>query len=154
MKNRKAFGSNLCCLLGICGAAACSIAMFAVPLGLVGASVAAGAKAGTAQSMAGMPGTSDMSQTESTMVHAGTSTWVTLLNRYGPELLVASVLLMVIALAVRRSVAGASAAVLGGIVLFYGMYGQSNMTVMWSATILGMLILLASMFGLRRLPLM
>ncbi len=134
------FGTSLCCLLGICGAAACSVAMFAVPLGLVGAGVAVGAKAGTASGMAGMSRAS-----------GAIPAWVTLLSRYGPELLAVSLLLVVAALVVRRSMAGAGAALIGGIVLFYGMYGQANVSVMWLATIAGLLLLLASPFGLHPL---
>jgi hypothetical protein len=120
--------------------------MFAVPLGIVGAGIAAGVKADSASSMAGM---SDMSNMGGATAHAPPlPMWLTLLDRYGPELLVASVFLMVGALAVRRSIVGAMAALAGGIVQFYGMYGQSNMTVMWSATIVGMRLLLASLYAL------
>lgn len=106
--------------------------MFAVPLGIVGAGIAAGAKgARSMQNMGGME-------------------WPSLLTQYGPELLVASVVLTTLAVAFRRSLLGALTAIGGGVILYYGMYMQTNVSIMAALTIIGLTLLLLSMLGLRQ----
>jgi nicotinic acid phosphoribosyltransferase len=115
-------GTSLCCALGACGAIACSIAMFAAPLGILGASVTAGAKADSMQSMGAMAGMSPTASAAAAAAHV--PAWIALLNLFGPQLLIVSVVLVIAALAVRRSVFGALAAVAAGMLLYYGMYAQ------------------------------
>lgn len=139
-------GSACCAAVGVVGALACSISMFAVPLGIVGAGIAAGAK--SASSMPGMPGMGNGAAPAGATAHL--PAWIGVLNRYGPEILIVSVLLVVTALALRRSVPGVVAAVIGGIVLYYGMYAQPSIAVMAGATIVGLLLLMIPMFELTR----
>lgn len=118
--------------------------MFAVPLGIVGAGVAAGAKANSMQSMESMSGTPSSAAQAANM-----PAWIALLNRIGPELLIGSVALVILALAFRRSVSGTITSLVAGIILYYGMYSQTNMRLMWIAAATGFVLLLVSMLGLR-----
>ena len=135
------------CALGVCGAIACSFAMFAVPLGIVGVGTAAAAKgASSMQGMAGMGSMGDISASST----AHLPVWLDVLNHFGPQLLIASVMLIVVALALRRAPFAATVALIGGIVLYYGMYLQANMLAMESGTVAGLGMLISAMFGLRR----
>ncbi len=81
---------------------------------------------------------------------AATPAWLSGLLRFGPEILVASLLLVIVPLALRRSI-GTLPAVVGGTILFAGMYVQSNGTIMVIATGLGFsLIVTALLFGNRK----
>ncbi|MDE2572849.1 MAG: hypothetical protein KGM44_10060 [bacterium] len=143
--------NKVVCTLGLCGAGACSLAMFAVPLGIVGAGVAAGTAVGS--SMHGMESTSGMAGGAASGAGVHLPAWVTTLNRLGPELLIVSVLVMIAALALRRARYGIALTVVGGAVLYYGMYVQSNMTVMGAATVFGLaLLVLAMLLGIWRQP--
>jgi hypothetical protein len=68
--------------------------------------------------------------------------WVTLI-RFGPEILVVSVLLLTLAAALRRRTA-AVPALTGGVILYGGMYVQPSVSVMYVAMILGTALLVLS----------
>lgn len=145
MSGRK-IGTTLCCAIGACGAIACSVAMFAVPLGIVGASAATVAKASTMQSMSDM---SSMPAAHAGAHPASLPSWIALLDRFGPELLAVSMALVLAAMVVRRSTAGGLLALLAGIVLYFGMYGPVSLTIMWIATGTGFALLIASLIAPR-----
>jgi len=143
--NGRKLVTSLCCALGIVGAIACTVGMFAIPLGLAGAGIAAIANADSMQNMSGMSTTGTASSTGSHL-----PAWIAIVNRFGPEILLGSVVLMIAGLAIRRSLFGALIALLGGIVLYYGMYGTTNITIMWPVTGAGMILLFIALIGLRR----
>lgn len=131
--------SRILSLIGVLGTGVCAVAMFAVSLGLVGASATVSAKA--SRTMDSMSSVGSM---------AATPAWLSGLLRFGPEILVASLLLVIVPLALRRSI-GTLPAVVGGTILFAGMYVQSNGTIMVIATGLGFsLIVTALLFGNRK----
>ena len=66
--------------------------------------------------------------------------WLDIVLRWGPEILVVSVLLIVISAALRRRSA-ALPAIGGGLVLYVGMYAQPNLTLMYPAMAVGTLLL-------------
>ncbi|TAM60245.1 hypothetical protein EPN52_05715 [bacterium] len=138
--------ASACCALGVCGAIACSVAMFAVPLGIVGAAAAAGANTAT-HGMGAMTGMAGAGGSAPSATHL--PAWVAILDDYGKALLSGSVTLMVLALLFRRSIFGVTTAVIGGLVLYYGMYLQTNMPLMEVTTGFGLVLLLLAMLGLR-----
>ena len=141
--NRSSLASKLAFGVGVCGAFACSVTMIALPLGLVGAGVASGAKAASGgDSMAGMGGMTAAKSSQQ-------PPWLAALPTYGPELLLGSIVLIVLALAIRRSW-WASVAVVGGAVLYVGMYVQQNVAVMNASIVVGLAVLIASALGFRR----
>jgi hypothetical protein len=75
--------------------------------------------------------------------------WWEAIVRLGPEILIASVLLVALAVSLRRRVA-ALPAIAGGLILYVGMYAQPGLVVMEAATVLGIALLLcAYVVGLR-----
>ena len=66
----------------------------------------------------------------------------------GPALLVASTVAIVVAFALRRPVA-AVPALAGGALLYWGMYGQSNLAVMYGTIAAGLVIWTATFWWLR-----
>ena len=109
--------------------------MFAVQLGLVAAGAVAIAK-GNASSR-DMGSMTSMGSAAASSAHGFVPSIVGALNRFGPEILVGSVALVVLALAARRSI-GLVPALGGGIILYVGMYVQTNVTIMWLATVAGL----------------
>jgi hypothetical protein len=103
--------------LGGLGSLACAISMILAGLG-VGASAASAGMAGMERSGSAPHGL------------------LGLLRHAGPALLIASIVLVAAALAVRRPTA-AVPALLAGAVLYAGMYSQSNTGVMYTAIALG-----------------
>lgn len=142
--NSQRLGTSLCCALGVCGAVACSVAMFALPLGIVGASVAAGAKADSMQNMSGMPGADSVAS-------RSVPPWIAALNHVGPELMVASVALVLLAALLRKSTLAAGTALAAGGILYYGMYAQARMSIMWVFTAIGLTLLVVSAIGIPRI---
>ncbi len=112
---------TVCCAAagaaGGLGSLACAISMILAGLG-VGASAASAGMAGMDQ-----PGSTPRGL-------------LGLLRHAGPALLIASIVLVAVALALRRP-ATAFPALLAGAVLYVGMYSQSNAAVMYTAIALG-----------------
>lgn len=75
--------------------------------------------------------------------------WLDPIVRFGPEILVASLLLVVAGVALRRRSA-AGPAVVGGVVLYVGMYMQKSLLLMYVAIgVGGILLLLGYVVSLR-----
>lgn len=119
--------------LGIAGAILCSLSMIAPIVGLIAAQ--------GLRSSGGMSG--------SATGHTQVPSWWEILLRLGPEVLITSVLLVVLTLAFRRPVAMVPA-IIGGLILYLGMYDQPSSTVMYATTAVGIVsLLLAFLAGLR-----
>lgn len=119
--------------LGIAGAILCSLSMIAPTIGLIAAQ--------------GLRSPGGMSS--SATGHTQLPSWWEILLRLGPEVLIASVLLVVLTLAFRRPVA-ILPAIIGGLILYLGMYAQPSSTVMYATTAVGIVsLLLAFLAGLR-----
>jgi hypothetical protein len=108
--------------------------MVAPALGLIAAQ-------GVRSSMGGMGGSESAGQGQ-------LPAWWEAIVRLGPEILVVSVLLVALAVSLRRRVA-ALPAIAGGLILYVGMYVQTSMIAMEAATVLGIaLLVLAYAAGL------
>jgi hypothetical protein len=117
--------------------------MVAAAIGLFASGGAAAAK-GAGSSMAGMSGMgSSSSSGGAASRYPG---WLDALIRFGPEILVISVVLLTLAVALRRP-AAAVPALVGGAILYLGMYGQQNLAVMYVAMIIGTLLLAVSVIA-------
>ncbi len=112
---------TVCCAAagaaGGLGSLACAISMILAGLG-----------AGASAASAGMAGMNQPGSTPHGLLG--------LLRRAGPALLIASIVLVTVALALRRP-AAAVPALLAGAVLYAGMYSQSNAALMYTAIALG-----------------
>lgn len=113
-----------CGALGIGGTVLCSLSMLASAAGLFAAERAVG-HAGSGSGRPQGPG------------------WFDAIVRFGPEILVASILLVAVAVALRTRV-GLLLVVLGGIVLYVGMYVQPDQLLMYLAMVLGVAVVLSA----------
>lgn len=131
-----------CTAAGVAGSALCSFAMVAAAVGLF---ATAGTTAAGSSSMAGMGSAQPAGRARARVaLHA--------IVRFGPEILVASLLLLALGVGLRRRWALLPAA-LGGVVLYVGMYVQSSLTWMYVAIAVGTgLLLLAFALTLRPRP--
>lgn len=135
---RKGAAAAVAATVGVGGSALCSFGMVAAAVGLF---ATAGASAAHT-SMAGMgtansPGSSSL------------PAWLDPIVRFGPEILVVSLLLVVAGVALRRRSA-AGPAVVGGVVLYVGMYMQKSLLLMYVAIgVGGILLLLGYVVSLR-----
>ena len=138
--------ATCCSVAGIGGSLVCSLSMVAAAVGLFLVGGAAAAK-GTGSPMAGMSGMgSGSSSGTAASRYPG---WLDVVIRFGPEILVVSVLLLTLAVALRRRTA-AVPALIGGLILYAGMYAQPSLAVMYAAMILGTaLLVLAYVASLR-----
>lgn len=118
-----------CAVAGLAGSALCSFAMVAAAVGLF---TAAGATA-SHSSMAGMGSMRAAAQQE--------PEWLQAIVRFGPEILIASLLLLALGIGTRRRSALVPIA-LGGAVLYAGMYVQRSLTWMYVAIAVGTALLL------------
>jgi len=131
---------------GTCGSFACVAAMVLPLVGLAGAGAAAGAQA-AGGSMAGMgPATTTATSGAS---HPGGVLGA--LVTYGPELLVVSVLLVAASFALRRPVA-ALPAVVAGALLYWGMYAQASVALMYVTIVVAYLAWVAVYAWVRTRP--
>jgi hypothetical protein len=80
---------------------------------------------------------------------AGQPAWFDALIRYGPELLIVSIVLIVVAFAIQRS-RWTIAAAAGGAILYAGMYAQQSLAVMYASIAVGFAFFVAAAIGLRR----
>ena len=141
-------GSRLatcCSVVGIGGSILCSISMVAAAVGLFASSGAVAAK-GAGSSMAGMSGTGPGSTPSHGPGWPGTL-WVFLI-RFGPEILIVSIIILTIAVALRRREA-AIPALLGGVILYAGMYAQPILAWMYVAMVVGTSLLLLAYLASR-----
>jgi hypothetical protein len=138
VNRRKRAATALAATVGVGGSALCSFGVVAAAVGLFAAEGASAAHT----SMAGMrtrnsPGPSRLPQ------------WLDAIVRFRPEILVVSLLLVVAGVALRRRSA-AIPAVVGGVVLYVGMYVQKSLILMYVAIgVGGILLLLGYVVSLR-----
>jgi len=75
--------------------------------------------------------------------------WLDALIRFGPEILIISILLLAFAVGLRRRDAVVPA-LIGGLILYVGMYAQPSLAVMYAAMVVGTaLLVLAFVASLR-----
>ena len=77
--------------------------------------------------------------------------WLDALLRYGPVILIVSVLLIAASVALRRRLA-ALPAIGGGLILYVGMYAQPNLAVMYGMIIVGTALLVLAYVASLRWP--
>ena len=126
--------STCCAVAGGIGAFACAVSMVLAALGIAGTAAAASG------SMAGMSGVGN----RPTGAGAGGSSNAALafLLQAGPAILVISIALLTISLGIRRRTAAPIAVVVGAL-MFWGMYGQSRLAVMYLSLALGVVAWIA-----------
>lgn len=124
---------------GFLGGLACSAAMVLAALGVIGASAAAGAS--SVRGMAGMD-----------RAHSGDDASVfRFLLDHGPTILVVSTVLLTLALGLRRRGSALTAAIVGG-VMYWGMYVQARVPVMYAAIAIGLVAWIALILAPVRFP--
>lgn len=108
--------------MGIGGAVLCSLSMLAPALGLC------------ASQLVSTSGHGEPAHTLSGPA------WLVVVDQFGPEIVIASVLVLVLSILLngRR---GVLPALIGGAVLYLGMYGQADMALMYGAMIVGIMTL-------------
>ena len=121
--------------LGLVGGLLCSVSMVTASVGLV---AAAGASVGA---MAGMSGTGHAAPSSATS--APIRVVVGFLISWGPLILIVSIAAMCLALWTRLK-AAAVGALLAGTLLYWGMYGQANVAVMYATIAIGMVAWLSA----------
>lgn len=127
---------------GIGGSLVCSLSMVGTAIGIFATGGTTAAKV-TSSSMAGMSGTGKGA------VPSSTPAWLDVLIRFGPEILVTAIIILTIAVALRRSVAAAPA-LFGGAILYFGMYAQPDLAWMYASMVAGTgLLVLAYLMGMR-----
>ncbi len=120
--------SRCCAAAGALGSLACSTSMILAALGLVGSAVAAGS------SLADMPG---MGSTATTASQPGPlAGLLAFLVQAGPVIMIPSIAAMVVALGLGRRVA-AIPALAAGAVIYWGMYLQPRLALMYAAIAVG-----------------
>lgn len=112
-------------LLGIVGCVVCTVSMTLAAIGVAGA-----AATSAASGMAGMGGAT---------APAHQAAWLTFVLQYGPEILGVSVILVSISLFLKRKLA-VWAGVGGGGILYWGMYLQPSIILMYGTAVVTMII--------------
>lgn len=126
-----------CTVAGIGGSLLCSFGMVAAAVGLFAAAGTAAAKGSSMTGMGTTSGSRDMPG------------WLDVIVRFGPQILVASLLLVALGVGLRRRRALVPV-VAGGGILYLGMYGQSDLAWMSVAIAVGtVLLILAYAVALR-----
>jgi len=120
---RRGRPQSLSGLAGLAGGLACSVAMTLAALGLAGAGAST---VGTMQGMGSMSGTSN-----------GRNTVLAFLIDNGRLILVGSIVLVLIPLLLWRWPAAVAAAA-GGALMYWGMYVQSDITLMYVTMAIGL----------------
>jgi hypothetical protein len=115
---------------GIVGSIACSVAMVLAVLGSVTAGVA-----GAGASMAGMAGSGRSAQR--TAANGPLAGLMTFLTQHGPAILIVSTLAMTLAVLLRRPLA-AIPVLVGGVLLYWGMYLQPRLPTMYASIVVGL----------------
>ena len=130
-----------CSVAAIGGSLLCSLSMTAATVGIFAAGGARAAK--DTGPMSGMGGSS---RSASSPHSPG---WLDALIRFGPEILIISILLLALAVGLRRRDAVVPA-LIGGLILYVGMYAQPSLAVMYAAMVIGTaLLVLAFVASLR-----
>ncbi len=120
--------SQCCAAAGALGSLACSTSMILVALGLVGSAVSAGS------SLVDMPG---MGSTGTTASQPGPlAGLLAFLVQAGPVIMIPSIAAMVLASGIRRQIA-AIPALAAGAVMYWGMYLQPRLALMYAAIVAG-----------------
>ncbi len=119
--------------VGLGGTLVCSLSMIAAAVGLFAAG-------GTAAAQGGMAGMGSGHQGGAGADVSHNPGWLDAILRFGPEILIVSVLLIVASVALRRRSA-ALPAIGGGVVLYVGMYAQPNLALMYTAMAVGTVLL-------------
>lgn len=122
-----------CSAAAIGGTLLCSLSMTAAAVGVFAAGGAAAAK--DTGSMSGMGGPSSSGSA------SPSPAWLDFLIRFGPEILIVSILLLTFAVGLRRRDAIVPA-LSGGLILYVGMYAQPSLPVMYAAMAIGTAFLL------------
>ncbi len=123
-------------IVGVGGTLVCSLSMVAVSVGLF---VAGGATA----LQGGMAGMDSMDQGGPEAGVPQAPGWLDVILRFGPEILIVSLLLVAASVALRRPVA-VLPAIGGGLVLYVGMYVQPGMALMYGAIVVGTVLLIGA----------
>ncbi len=118
-------------IVGIGGTLVCSLSMVAVAVGLFVAGGTAAAQGGMAGMGSGHQGMADVPG------------WLEALLRFGPVILIVSVLLVAASVTLRRRLA-ALPAISGGLILYVGMYAQPNLALMYAAIVVGTVLLVVA----------
>ena len=119
-------------LAGLTGSLACSVTMILALLGVAGATTVAGTHAGGGMSSMASSST-ESGRGPAASAHA--SGIMGFLLRFGPEILVISLLLVALAIGMRRRIAGV-VALAAGALLYWAMYAQSSAARMYVAVVL------------------
>ncbi len=128
--SRVTLASRCCAAAGVVGSLACSISMALAAFGLAGTALSAGG------SMAGMQGTGSGASTASKpSLPVGV---IAFLVQAGPVILVISVAAIMVAFGLRRRVAVIPALAFG-VLMYWGMYLQPRLEIMYAAIGLGLL---------------
>jgi hypothetical protein len=116
---------------------------------MVAVSVGLFAAGGAAAVQGGMAGMDSMDQGGAEAGSAQVPGWLDVILRFGPEILIVSLLLVAASVALRRR-AAMLPAIGGGLVLYVGMYAQPHMALMYAAIVVGtVLLILAYVTSLR-----
>ena len=135
---------------GTCGSLACIASMVLPLVGVGGAGVASGARAGGG-SMAGMGPAPAARASSGAAAPSHPGGVLGFLVTIGPELLVVSILLVTVSLALRRR-AAALPALVAGALLYWGMYAQGSDALMYATIAVGYAIWAATYAWTRQRP--
>lgn len=128
MRRGSKFGSRMSGIPGIVGCIVCMGSMILAAVGVAG-TVVSGSM--SAMSMTGM-GMNNMSGMSS-------PGWLETILKFGPAILIVSVLLVTLSIGIRRR-AFIIQALMGGAIMYLGMYMTTNITLMIIATIVGFVV--------------
>lgn len=143
MKRVMRIGQAVIGIVGVLGTLACIGAMVLAVIGVAGVGASA---VGAGASMAGM---STGSQGQATSGQA--TSILAFLLQAGPTILPVSIGAFTLSLAIRQW-ATAIPVLLAGGVIYWGMYGQRNLSVMYVTIVLGLFCWAAVFFWVRGLP--
>ncbi|KYP79929.1 hypothetical protein [Ferroacidibacillus organovorans] len=127
MKRGMRFGSRMSGILGIVGCIVCMGSMILAAIGVAGAVVSGSM---SAMSMSGM-GMNSMS--------GSSPGWLETILKFGPVILVVSVLLVTVSIGIRRR-RFIIPALVGGVIMYLGMYMTINIPLMVISTVVGFVL--------------
>lgn len=125
MKSEKARGSKVTGALGLIGCVVCLVSMTLAAVGVIG-TAAAGSMSGMSMSMSRMGSSSK----------PAASGFLNMLLKFGPEILIVSIVLVTLSLLLRRNLFALLSVVVGAVV-YWSMYMQASTMVMVIVTLLG-----------------
>ncbi|KUO95920.1 hypothetical protein [Ferroacidibacillus organovorans] len=127
MKRGMKFSSRMSGILGIVGCIVCMGSMILAAVGVAGAIVSGSM---SAMSMSGM-GMNGMS--------GSSPGWLETILRFGPVILLVSVLLVTLSIGIRRR-GFIIPSLVGGVIMYLGMYMTTNIPLMVSSTVVGFVL--------------